>query len=367
MRTVVTGSTGPLGSRVIAALLRCGDDVRAVVAPGMAERVEPDYSGFKQVECRVDDCRKLLRACAGADVVYHLAEFPPGAEGNEMWRVNVLGTRALLWSCVQAGVKRVVLNSSIFVYSLDRFPASYISEETPVKNLMRNGIRDYPQSKLRAETYVRSASSATGLEYVILRSAPPYGRHVPPSDRWIRALAQTPRPTHAIRWAPMGFRHWVHATDLANGILLAGRRPEAANQTFNLASDELVTIPRLLRAVNRLPGPDGQPFHQDSAEPEGWIRFTSRKASEILGFRLKITIEQGVRDILYGTSGATGAFEWLSTPDGLNDNVGSQKQRRRAAQSRPRPYERPPESNSSRRRPRRSDEEPIGFRRSEGG
>ncbi|HQR18422.1 MAG TPA: NAD(P)H-binding protein, partial [Gemmatimonadales bacterium] len=72
MRALVTGGTGFVGSHLIDALRRRGDDVTALVrSPAKAAAL--GRAGVRLVEGDLDALDALRRASEGADVVYHVA------------------------------------------------------------------------------------------------------------------------------------------------------------------------------------------------------------------------------------------------------------------------------------------------------
>src|ERR1041384_3429805 len=66
------------------------------------------------VSADLNDPSSLERAFAGADVVYHLASLISinMHSWDDVYRVNVLGTRNVIDACLRSGVKRLVHVSS---------------------------------------------------------------------------------------------------------------------------------------------------------------------------------------------------------------------------------------------------------------
>ena len=92
----------------------------------------------------------LTAAVAGCDHVCHCgALVSDWATSEEITRINVGGTRALLEACAAASVKRVVHFSTTDVYG---YPARRAIDETYVPAGFRNW---YAQTKLDAEMEVR--------------------------------------------------------------------------------------------------------------------------------------------------------------------------------------------------------------------
>lgn len=113
MTTLVTGVTGHLGANLVRALLDRGEKVRGFI------RSHSDLSGIEglDIEHAVGDLRdrkSIREALDGIDRLYHTAAFVSIRNGDrqELFDVNVLGTRYLMQEARRAGVNRVVHTSS---------------------------------------------------------------------------------------------------------------------------------------------------------------------------------------------------------------------------------------------------------------
>lgn len=106
MRVLVTGATGMLGRGVAQALADRGDRVTVL-------QRRPAGLGLSEVLADISDTAAVRTAVSDQDAVIHLAAkvnvIGPEAEYR---RVNVQGTRAVVNSCVTAGVPRLVYVSS---------------------------------------------------------------------------------------------------------------------------------------------------------------------------------------------------------------------------------------------------------------
>lgn len=99
MRYLVTGATGFLGRHVRLAMERAGHDV----VP-FSRSTGGDLLDSAAVRAAVQGCDGAVH-CAGK-----VSRKPEDAE--ELYRVHVEGTRSLLRSCMEAGVRRVVIAST---------------------------------------------------------------------------------------------------------------------------------------------------------------------------------------------------------------------------------------------------------------
>jgi len=113
-KTLLTGGNGFVGSHVARLLAKRGDDLRLTHRP-RARMESVEGLEFETVECDVRDRRAVRRALKGVDRVFHVAglgSLRPEDE-NELYDVNVRGTRTVLEECLRADVQRVVLTSSV--------------------------------------------------------------------------------------------------------------------------------------------------------------------------------------------------------------------------------------------------------------
>src|SRR3954467_11334046 len=113
-KTLVTGASGFIGSSVVRKLLARGKEVRCFIEPG-AKTSNLDGLDVEQGTGDVNDRDGIARALKGCDTLYHLAAIyaiwlkdPP-----LMYRVNVEGTKTVLWAAYKANLDKVVYTSSI--------------------------------------------------------------------------------------------------------------------------------------------------------------------------------------------------------------------------------------------------------------
>ncbi len=233
-RALVTGANGFLGSHVVRRLLAEGTTVRAFVQPSTS--LAP-LAGLP-AECVAGDLTdpaSLRRACAGQDLVVHLAarlgDYGPAAP---YFAINADGTARLIAAARGAGVRRFVLVSSLTVH---RFRPLLAGDET----LPRDAVRyPYALSKVRAEEHVERAHAAGHIEGVIVRPAMvPYGPGdrlaLPPLARMLRlGLLPLVDGGRALTCT-------IYAPEFARGLACAARLPTAAGRTYNLVDPNPVS------------------------------------------------------------------------------------------------------------------------------
>ena len=110
MKALVTGAGGFLGGAVVDQLLAAGHAVTAFQRgdyPALAAK------GVRVVRGDVADAQAIAAACAGQDVVFHVAA-KAGAWGawDAFRQANVVGTERVIAACRRAGVPKLVYTSS---------------------------------------------------------------------------------------------------------------------------------------------------------------------------------------------------------------------------------------------------------------
>ena len=225
---LVTGATGFIGGHLVQRLVEDGYQVRCLA------RDTSDTSLLEKLDVEIapgdlTNAMSLARAATGCRYVFHCgALVSDWATPDEIAKINVEGTRALLQASADASVERLIHFSTTDVYG---YPGGREIEETCAPNGFRNW---YSQTKRGAEEEVRRAQGA--MDTVILRPATVYG---PRSVEVVGAMAK------AIRGGNMllvdggrAIAGLVYVDNLVDAALLALTSEAAAGQAFN-ASDGL--------------------------------------------------------------------------------------------------------------------------------
>jgi nucleoside-diphosphate-sugar epimerase len=301
MQVLLTGAAGLIGSSVLGCLVARGDTVRVLVQPEAADQVRY-RDRLEVVVGSLADSDVLTEATQDVEIVYHLAEtFPtPSTTWQDLREVNVHDTENLLHASVM-GVRRFVLLSSVLVYSPVPWPSRWpITENFPRRAHGNAALRQYGQSKIEAEDLILDLHRQYGLEYVILRPTVAYGPGAGFVEQLIRQLVSQPWLALA-RGVQLGVMQWVHVSDLAEAIVLAGTCSEAANEVFNIAGNKAITVPAVAAAVREILGPFAS---WDSARFKGHARGKSRpkfsieKAQTMLGYTPQVQFPECLDEIL---------------------------------------------------------------------
>ena len=183
---LVTGASGYLGTRLLAALLRGNnqtvraqvrdlareDDLRAAVRRGDA-----DDAGLEVVSADLTSDDGWKAAMAGVDEVYHVASPIPPAQPKDPDELIVPareGTLRVLRAARDAGARRVVLTSSFAAIGYTPKASAEFTEDDWTDPDMP-GLQPYPRSKTIAERAAwdfdrteGAGSGKSGTELVVI-------------------------------------------------------------------------------------------------------------------------------------------------------------------------------------------------------
>lgn len=173
MTTLVTGSTGFVGSHVARQLVAAGDRVRVLVRRSSNLRALEGLP-VERIEGDLRDAPSLDRAMKGVRRVYHVAaDYRLWTKApEEIYESNVEGTRRLFGAAARAGVERIVYTSTVATIAVPGHDAKLPNEETHAT--LEQMIGHYKRSKFLAELEAIKAAGA-GLAVVIVNPTAPVG------------------------------------------------------------------------------------------------------------------------------------------------------------------------------------------------
>ena len=224
MKILVTGGTGFVGSHVVAATVRTGNDVRLLVR--RPEQVPASLSplGVEVSDIVVGDVldqNAVSRAVEGCAAAVHAAAIfsLDSRRAEAMRRTNARATELVLNSATEHGLDPIVYVST--TVALTRYGGS--SPDLPLGDI----ARPYAQSKIASEQLARRLQD-TGAPVVTVYPGAVYG----PNDPYRGAQ------TEQVRWIllggfptfPRGGQHVVDVRDVATLIAAALSQPGRPNR-----------------------------------------------------------------------------------------------------------------------------------------
>ncbi len=240
--TLVTGATGFLGQHVCRTLLAGGSAVR-----GLVRTADAGPAGIEWFRCSdLLDRAAIRKAVEGVETVVHLAArvHVMAAESAdplaEFRRTNVEGTRTLVEESLAAGVRRLILVSTVKVVG----ESSEVpwTEETPPSPSDPYGI-----SKLEAEQVVLQLALPGAMAASVLRLPLVYGPGMKANMlRLFEAVDRgLPLPLGGVR----NRRSLVFVGNVVAAIEQVILTPAAAGEIFFVRDARDVSTPDLVRAI----------------------------------------------------------------------------------------------------------------------
>src|SRR3954468_4783177 len=301
MRVCVTGATGFVGAHLTAKLVRAGHEVRVTVRD--RRRLEA-LKGLdvEAVNADILDRGSLRRALRGCDMLYHAAGMVASRPEREVWRVNAVAPRIAVEVAAEAGLRRVIVTSSVAGIGPAR--GGHPADERQTYPQAGTGMI-YPDAKHEGELAALTTGPRAGIDVVVVCPSyilgPAFNRSLPgeTSTRIVGNYVGGRLPAIVDSYTNI-----VDVEDVAQGHLLAARRgvpgeryilggenlrwPDAIERISRLAGihHPLVVVPPELAsgagALRRLPLPTGMLEGMRLMAPE-W-RYSSARARRELKY-----------------------------------------------------------------------------------
>ncbi len=269
MTWMLTGGAGYIGAHIVRAFRDL--DLPVVVLDDLSSGIRENVpSDVPLVEASVADPQAVRAAIRehGVTGVLHLAAKKAVGESVEKpllyWDENVGGMRALLQSCVDEGVDRVLFSSSAAVFGEP--PVELVTEET-----VTAPISPYGETKLVGEWMLRDLAAAQPLRWAALRYFNVAGTgSAELADRSVSNLVPLALGAVAAGKNPQLFgddyptrdgsciRDYIHVVDLAEAHAMAARRLDESDlgEVYNVGRGEGITVKEVLETVREVTGVD---------------------------------------------------------------------------------------------------------------
>ena len=292
MRAVVTGGAGFIGSTLVDALVRRGDEVHVVDDLSSGRREQVNEAAMLHVR---DIAEPLLDVIAEArpEVVFHLGAqidvrtsvADPVADG----RANVLGTIGVLEAGRAHDAQVVFASTGGAIYGECAGP---VTEDAP-----RLPLSPYGTSKLAAEEYLATWNRLHGTRHVALRFANVYGpRQLAKLEGGVVAIFMDRlRAGEGITIFGDGeqTRDYVYVGDVVRAIQAAIGRDGGV---FNVGTGTETSVNELFERCRTVAGGDTEATHAPARPGDALRSFLDISRSEReLGWRPQTPLEEGLR------------------------------------------------------------------------
>lgn len=213
-KVLVTGASGFIGRRLVAALVKVGADVTAL---GRTRHSAASLSGapVRFVQGSLADLAAVRNAVAGQEVIFNLAyDFRQSAAAN------IAAFQTLLTAAEAEGRARIVHASSIVVY--DDWPNGGLTEDSPMN---RPGGSPYRRAKIAMERRLMAGS----LPAAILQPTIVWGAG---SSLWTDGFAEALLAGAVLVPDPEGLCQGVYVEDVAQACLAAATLADLTQERF---------------------------------------------------------------------------------------------------------------------------------------
>ena len=283
-RILVTGAAGFIGSALCRALVQSGADVHATFR---SRRMPDSLVSWWQVDLSQAEAVAGVFRLVKPRIVFHLASHVSGDRRLEaVWptvRDNLLSTVNLLTAASETGGPRVVLAGSM--------------EESDLDEANGVPVSPYAAAKTAASTYARMFNGLYGLPVVNLRIFMVYGPGQLDASKLIPYVTTSLLRGEEPRLSS-GHREidWVFVDDVVAALLAAAQAPDAAGQTIDVGSGELITVRALVEHLAGLVGGSTKPeFGALEDRPLEHRRVADVvRTAEIIGWEPQLPLADGL-------------------------------------------------------------------------
>jgi nucleoside-diphosphate-sugar epimerase len=245
MKALVTGATGFVGSHLVEALVRNGDEVTALVrSPGKATLL--NRLGVRQVQGDLHDEAALAVAVRDQDAIFHVAGVTAARNEAEFLRANRDGTHNLL-AALHSSLStepshrggeppRFVLVSSMAAGGASERGRPLRGDEPP------RPVTAYGRSKLAGEAVVR----ASALPWTIIRPPMVYGPRDTEVFKVFKLVRSGLTPVFGDGRQELSA---VTGPDLARALMSAASSSATVGKTYYASHPEVFTSEQFAHAV----------------------------------------------------------------------------------------------------------------------
>ena len=301
MNFAVTGGAGFIGSHLVRRLVSEGHNVTIIDDFSRGSLANLDGIHGKMHIEKMDICDRdaLDGVLQGADGIFHqaaLGSVPESWKNPDMYqRVNVGGTENVFRIASSHHIKVVYASSASIYGDIQRIPITEDSERMP--------ISPYGKTKLDCETlaegYMEKGSQIVGLRYFNVFGAGQNPAYAGVITCFLNRLNVGEPPI--IFGDGSQIRDFTFVGDVveANLTAMAGN----VSGFFNIGGGKSTSLTDLARMMIILAGIHVNPLYENPRPGDAKISTADiSKSAELLGWRPKTSIENGLRTLFQGSA-----------------------------------------------------------------
>lgn len=297
MKILITGVAGFIGSNFADTLLRKGHRVVGIdnLSQGLRSQI-PKGVVFHKIDIR---SKKIFPLFRGVDAVFHFGaktSIPDcQRDPRNTVEINTLGTLNVLEAARKARVKKFTYSETAAVYEGSK---SLPSREADVHPETFYAVSKFAGGML-ADAYHRFYGlPVTRLRYFnVYGPRQDYRRSIPPvMSAFIIKLLKGERPI--IYGDGSKKRDFIHVDDVNAFHLLCLKDKRTEGKIFNLGSGKNYSVLEIYEMTSKLVGKSLAPIFKPDLPGEAWETLADISRAKKLGWKPKISLEDGLRDMI---------------------------------------------------------------------
>lgn len=242
---LVTGAAGFIGHSLVAELARGSVD-SGVVALDVREVVAHDRLAnvtYVTGDIRDQSLKDVFQKYRPRTVVHLASVVAVGGDPQRDWEIDVLGTKNVLQSALDAGVEHLIVTSSGAAYGYHADNPVPLHEDDPLR-----GNEDFPYARNKREVeemLTEWHDLHPHLEQTVFRPCTVLG---PATDNQITAMFERP-VVMGLSGTPTPFS-LIADTDVVDALVQAVRQPKPG--VYNLSSDGMLSLNEIAKLNHKL-------------------------------------------------------------------------------------------------------------------
>lgn len=239
---LVTGAAGYWGSRLVARLVASAE-YRVMGLDALHPAADIPGLDFVRADVRNPLLADLLRA-EGVEVVCHLAFRDTKRPREPAFDLNVMGATKVLGACGEAGVRKVIVKSSMAVYGALVTNPAFLTEDHDLRGSRRLGyVHDMVEIEVLCSGFRRKQPQ---LILTILRFPGIVG---PAADTRMTRFLRDPWAPSLLGFDPM--MQVIHEDDVVESLFHAVQHDLPG--VFNVAAEGVLPLSRVRRLAGKPP------------------------------------------------------------------------------------------------------------------
>jgi UDP-glucose 4-epimerase len=305
-KILITGAAGFIGSNLTEELLKHNNYLVLIdnyndFYQGKEEQLKEvigNYSNigdYKIIKGDILDSNLYNKLDQDFDYIFHLAAYASVRYSIEyaakITHNNITGTVNLFeYALGLKDIKKIIFASSSSVYGNPLYTP--LDEEHP-----KNPICPYAISKLCGEIYADYYFREFGLPITSLRFYTVYGPRGRP-DMAVRKFFNLIFENQEITIYGDGkqLRDFTYISDIIDGLILSGEKPEAIGEVFNLGCSEAISVNKLVDKMYFVTGKSKKIKYIEKQIGDVDVTHSDiSKAKKLLNYNPKVSIDEGLQ------------------------------------------------------------------------